>query len=334
MVTQPCHNPERIPKTVWLTVANPDPVQESINVPWVQAEFYDDSVDGAKLGHTYKVLIHLDTLEDYSFASHVNEPRPRTFEWRLGVPDGEDVRAPTLDERRCSRRLPRRRDQEDDEDEGDHQSRRRGRSIWARISCKDSTDVHLSATRSRSISYGSGSHHCALSNNNPSSKVIDPKETRTPVDPAIQCISKQSSFIVPISKSDPMLLEATQSLTCTSCAHSTQLVEMQGSQGEQAVHPVGTLPRADTDFQGRLEDFLAEISTALPQALLPTPPKVHGSRRRKSPPVTSRRSARLASNNPEGAKTSSLALKVLVKKLGLTDPPYASDSQKLASLFK
>ncbi|KAG8061680.1 hypothetical protein GUJ93_ZPchr0003g17153 [Zizania palustris] len=206
---------------VWLTVANPDPVQESINVPWVQAEFYDDSVDGAKLGHTYKVLIHLGTLENYSFASHVNQPRPRTYEWRLGMLDGEDFRAPTLDERRCSRHLP------------------------------------------------------------------------------------------PESSSRPLNLG-----------------------GEQAVDPVGTLPKADTDFQGRLEDFLAEISTALPQALLPTPPKVHGTRRRKSPPVTSRRSARLASKNPEGAKTSSLALKVLVKKLGLTDPPYASDSQKIASLFK
>ncbi|KAL5227403.1 hypothetical protein ABZP36_015668 [Zizania latifolia] len=44
-----CQDPERIPKMMWLTVANLDPVQGTINIPWVQAEPYDATVVGAKL---------------------------------------------------------------------------------------------------------------------------------------------------------------------------------------------------------------------------------------------------------------------------------------------
>ncbi|KAG8087791.1 hypothetical protein GUJ93_ZPchr0010g10424 [Zizania palustris] len=42
-------DPKIIPKVLWLTVANPDPVQGTINIPWVQVEPYDASVEGGCL---------------------------------------------------------------------------------------------------------------------------------------------------------------------------------------------------------------------------------------------------------------------------------------------
>ncbi|KAG8071074.1 hypothetical protein GUJ93_ZPchr0006g41661 [Zizania palustris] len=135
-------DPENIPKVMWLTVANPDPVQDSINIPWVQAEPYDSTVAG------------------------VNQPHCRSFEWRLGVPDGEDVRAPPLDARACNQRTQRCRGHVDDDERGNEdyyqQRRRSARSIWARMGCKEGMNVHCAGARGRNTSADSSGHrrHC------------------------------------------------------------------------------------------------------------------------------------------------------------------------------
>ncbi|KAL5215239.1 hypothetical protein ABZP36_004391 [Zizania latifolia] len=97
-----CHNPSDTAKIVWLTVSNLDPLQPSVDIPFVCADPYDSSVEGLKLGHTYKLLIHVDKVEDYSKAAMYGHPCVRSFEWRLGVPDGEDVHVTFLDARYCS----------------------------------------------------------------------------------------------------------------------------------------------------------------------------------------------------------------------------------------
>ncbi|KAG8056409.1 hypothetical protein GUJ93_ZPchr0002g26704 [Zizania palustris] len=112
-------DPKCIPKVLWLTIANPDPVQGTINISWVQAEPYDASVDGAKLGHTYRVLIHVDKVEDYSFVPHASQLHYRSFEWCLGVLEGEDVCATPLDGHACNQRPQRHRDHEDEDEGGD-----------------------------------------------------------------------------------------------------------------------------------------------------------------------------------------------------------------------
>ncbi|KAG8051498.1 hypothetical protein GUJ93_ZPchr0001g32530 [Zizania palustris] len=93
---------------------------------------------------------------------------------------------------------------------------------------------------------------------------------------------------------------------------------------------------ATTDaFSFKVQDFLFQISAALPQPILEGPPKVQNDRRNFDVPSASRRSSRLAAKNPAGKGPSVLALEILSRKLGLNNAnSNDSPSQKLASLFK
>ncbi|KAL5203388.1 hypothetical protein ABZP36_014340 [Zizania latifolia] len=88
------------------------------------------------------------------------------------------------------------------------------------------------------------------------------------------------------------------------------------------------------NFHCRLEKFLIQVSAALPQLILPTPPKVQRIDKHKTIPTVTRRSSRLAAKNPSDKGSSALALQVLNKKLGLSANSSESPSQKLASFFK
>ncbi|KAL5214469.1 hypothetical protein ABZP36_003621 [Zizania latifolia] len=88
------------------------------------------------------------------------------------------------------------------------------------------------------------------------------------------------------------------------------------------------------DFHHRLEEFLSQVAAALPQPIMPTPPKVQRTSKEKNYPTVSRRSSRLATKNPAGKGLTALALEVLSKKLGLADSSPENTSRKLASLFK
>ncbi|KAL5224499.1 hypothetical protein ABZP36_011138 [Zizania latifolia] len=85
-----CQHLDAIPKIVWLTIANPDPVQAPIDIPLANADPYDDSVSGLKLGHSYKVLLYVDKIEDLSYGAQVGHPCAQSFDWQFGVSDGED----------------------------------------------------------------------------------------------------------------------------------------------------------------------------------------------------------------------------------------------------
>ncbi|KAG8082025.1 hypothetical protein GUJ93_ZPchr0014g46733 [Zizania palustris] len=90
----------------------------------------------------------------------------------------------------------------------------------------------------------------------------------------------------------------------------------------------------DEYFHKKLENFIEQFRLDLPQALLPMPPKVQRDNGSKHPSISSRRSALLAVNNPEGKGTTSLALQVLAKKLGLTVDTPESASQKRRALSR
>ncbi|KAL5207590.1 hypothetical protein ABZP36_032025 [Zizania latifolia] len=209
---------------VWLTITNPDPVQDSIDIPFVCTENYNDYVHGAKSGHTYKLLIHIDKVEDYSFSSRSGEHQARSFEWWLGVPDGVDDRVPPRGNRQCNQheRSSRRRDHDEDEDrdhDDGHPRRRQARSIWARIGCRDEYDALSPVARGHSIAGDSDGHRH--------------RATRMPVSSDLK-----ETQILPLDAEPQVNVDAS----------------------------------AD-DFHSKLEDFLAEVSTSLPQPLLPVPPK-------------------------------------------------------------
>ncbi|KAG8096468.1 hypothetical protein GUJ93_ZPchr0013g36063 [Zizania palustris] len=114
-------------------------------------------------------------------------------------------------------------------------------------------------------------------------------------------------------------------------------IQLNDSIADHVVHARGDdldVPEEDDDFRKRLEGFIEQFNLELPQALLPTPPKVQQGNKNKLPSVSGRRSARLAAKNPEGKGPSSLGLQVLAKKLRVIADTPESTSQKLGALFK
>ncbi|KAL5214628.1 hypothetical protein ABZP36_003780 [Zizania latifolia] len=270
-----------------------------------------------KLAHTYKVLIHVDTVEDYSQAACYGHPRVRTFEWRLGVPDGEDVQAPYLDDRRCNQQSFCHRNHDDDEGEDrdlEPPRRRHAKSIWACIGCRDEGDVLSPSSGGRSTSKAPGSHRqCAiLEDSSSAAKVCSPEGPASsslqvlidPLDIAF-CSSSHDDSLQ--SGFDPMCFKAASSFD------STHSIVHQVACSPRQVTPVELEGHAD-DFHARLDEFLASMSLALPQPILKSLPKVQKARKQKEIATASRRSSRLAVKNPEGRGPSALASRVLARK--------------------
>ncbi|KAG8097468.1 hypothetical protein GUJ93_ZPchr0013g36518 [Zizania palustris] len=299
-------DPERIPKVMWLIVANPDPVQDSINIPWVQAEPYDSKVDGAN-----PIVALLSGA----------------WESQMGK-----MFAPPLDARACNQRTQRRRGHDDDDDGGNgdyyQQRRRRARSIWARMGCKEDMNVHCAGARGRNTFVDSGGHR-RYSSNMPSTEVLRHKEDQCAVNDLIFLDQSHVPVVFCENSSlDPMTIES----NITSCPVSnSQTVDI-----PEALVQVNTVApdRGEGDFNKTLENFLAHITVDLPQALLPTPPKVQHGAKNKFSAFAGQRSARLAAKNLDGKGTSTLALQVLAKKLGVASNSLDSNSQKLGTLFK
>ncbi|KAL5215294.1 hypothetical protein ABZP36_004446 [Zizania latifolia] len=76
-----CRKPEDIAKTIRLSISNSDPLQASADTPFVCVDPYDDSVEGPKLAHTYRILIHVEKLEDFTHASRYGRSKVRSYEW-------------------------------------------------------------------------------------------------------------------------------------------------------------------------------------------------------------------------------------------------------------
>ncbi|KAL5220116.1 hypothetical protein ABZP36_024829 [Zizania latifolia] len=84
-----CQHPDAIPKIVWLTITNPDAAQAPTNIPLTNVEPYDASVLSLKLAHSYKVLLHVDKIDSFSFGSKAGHPVSQSFDWVYGMLDGE-----------------------------------------------------------------------------------------------------------------------------------------------------------------------------------------------------------------------------------------------------
>lgn len=96
------HNPSDIPKVTWLTLS------------CRKAEFHNGPPARGRRGLTFRVLVHLDLVEDPPGA-HGRTP-PRAYTWRYGVVDGERAPRDRLDPPPSEVRSSNRRDDDDDDD--------------------------------------------------------------------------------------------------------------------------------------------------------------------------------------------------------------------------
>ncbi|KAJ1274659.1 hypothetical protein BS78_05G078700 [Paspalum vaginatum] len=125
-----CSDPSKVPREVWLTITDPDRVGED------GVEVRHDVPAGNKYGLHYRVLIHMEEVDDLSFINGGGGGQGRKwhciFEWHYGVLDH-------IGERRERGRQVERdfghwhRDDDDEYDDRNHR-RRRSRSVWDRVS--------------------------------------------------------------------------------------------------------------------------------------------------------------------------------------------------------
>ncbi|KAG8054383.1 hypothetical protein GUJ93_ZPchr0001g32983 [Zizania palustris] len=196
------------------------------------------------------------------------------------------------------------------------------------MGCKEDMNVQRAGARGRNNSADSGGHR-RYSSSMPSSEVLSHKDEQCAVTDTIFLDQPRvPAMFCESSNLDPMIIEANISRCPASNSQTVDTTEAMVQVNTEAP------ARGEGDFNKTLENFLAQITAALPQALIPTPPKVqHGASNRFSA-CAGRRSARLAAKNPDGKGTSTLALQVLAKKLGVASNSLESNSQKLGTLFK
>jgi hypothetical protein len=125
-------DPSRIPQVVLLALAEYElePVRNDL--------VHFNRPRETKKGHVFKVLIHIDAVEDLMFYHHPREELLadgkvpwKDFVWQLGWEDEEQLHPPT---RGCDRELQLwRRPMDDDEGDRD-QKRPRARSFFGRVS--------------------------------------------------------------------------------------------------------------------------------------------------------------------------------------------------------
>lgn len=94
---------ESVARSVWLTEVQPQAVAAGMPVPAPRIAVSDTPPLKAQEGSVYKILVHLDTVEDLrglgdpaaAGTSREGELRSRTVDWRMGVPDGTPLAPPT-----------------------------------------------------------------------------------------------------------------------------------------------------------------------------------------------------------------------------------------------
>jgi hypothetical protein len=199
-------NPSGIAKEVWLTITDPD------EFPSPDFQVHHSAPTGLKFGLSYKLLIHVDVVEDLSFIEGRNiqdRRRRREFECNYGVPDslGEKrVKVVYQDAGRKGRY--HRRDDEDREDPGHGGRHLRSRSWWdGRGShCQGVVDDCYSNNNKHHFRGSSSYRSCGLSQNfwghgswlSNQVAVVEPQHKGTyPLKPP--SIGKNVSFASPIA---------------------------------------------------------------------------------------------------------------------------------------
>lgn len=167
-------NPSGIAKEVWLTITDPD------EFPSSDFQVHHSAPTGLKFGLSYKLLIHVDVVEDLSFIEGRNiqdRKRRREFEWNYGVPDSLGEKREKVVYQDAGRKGRYHRRDEDREDPGRGGRHLRSRSWWdgrgshcrgAVDDCYSNNNKHLfrgsSSYRSRDLSQNSWGHGSWLSN--------------------------------------------------------------------------------------------------------------------------------------------------------------------------
>ncbi|XP_035822213.1 uncharacterized protein [Zea mays] len=123
-----CSDPCLVPREAWLTITDPD---SGVAVHPVRPV-------GIKHGLLYKVLIHMEVIEDLSFSlgggGGPGRKRRRVMEWHYGVPDHLGERRERGRQLERGNRSWRQGGDDDDEQDGHGGRRHRSRSVWDRVS--------------------------------------------------------------------------------------------------------------------------------------------------------------------------------------------------------
>jgi hypothetical protein len=133
-----CQNPSQLPQLVYLTLT------DRLGDPNIEAQLHFTRPRNTKRGQVFKVLIHLDSVEDLMFYHQPldqlradGQVQLREFRWIPGRPDGDIEDEDDGVVQRYSRPVqePRRRPREDDDEEGARdRSRFRGRDLLGSVS--------------------------------------------------------------------------------------------------------------------------------------------------------------------------------------------------------
>jgi hypothetical protein len=122
-----CRDPSRIPQTMFLSLTEFEASVQSAQVSFVRPR-------EARKGHIFKILIHLDVVEDLLFYHHLRDELIadgkvpwREFRWQYGRPDGDigmdEAQPPT---RFCNTMANLRRHRPDDDEDSGYFHRTRG----------------------------------------------------------------------------------------------------------------------------------------------------------------------------------------------------------------
>ncbi|KAG8056336.1 hypothetical protein GUJ93_ZPchr0002g26535 [Zizania palustris] len=333
---------DAIPKVVWLTISNPDSYREVQHTPALEVAPLPVSFTSLKLAHAYKVLFHIDRIENLTFGSRSSLEQPQCFDWVYGVPDGEVPKYFVRNPDTCSYlKPPRPRDFDKDPEEGSDRSLPpRGKSIWSRIGHQDEPRVIPQNRRPRGSSRRYNCLAASVEGEPKQANCANLRKVESIPTVADDLVSLRFDSLVQSSSIsvDPMFEESICNESLFLGGSSQQLVsslpQTQEVPAVSDVHQQEGAATADA-FNSKVQDFLIQISAALPQPILDGPPKVQSDRRHFDVPSASRRSSRLAAKNPVGKGPLVLALEILSRKLGLSNANSSdSPSQKLASLFK
>ncbi|KAL5213282.1 hypothetical protein ABZP36_024129 [Zizania latifolia] len=254
---------------------------EPTNIPITNTEPYDGSALGLKLGHSYKLLLHVDKIEDLSYGPFNDRPHTQSFNWKFGVPDGENTRPLARVTPGCTpKHLIRRRDFEDDDTDGekDHPRQLRAKSIWSRIGCRDDSDVANQPSQGKanpSDTYNHKSYSAPLLPKPCTQQGQLAKSARVasplliPSDD-FAAFSSEASQITPSSSVDPMREEAVL------FSNSLLLLPWQETNPSTQVAAVDVQENFNEvdSFHTKMNDFIRLIEKALPQPIITTPPKV------------------------------------------------------------
>lgn len=187
-----CQDPSRIPQTVYLTLLKHEVV------PWRNARVHFVRPRNMKKGHVFKILIHIDVVEDLMFYQFPREELLadgkvpwRDFHWQFGRADGEleeDELLPPPTRFCCHDHDYPRHPRDDDDHDREHK-RSRPREIlrrvlgWIEGRGKPNSRCMISEHQGSGWYRGESSGHCGRAHSPPNCSARPGKATIAPSIP-------------------------------------------------------------------------------------------------------------------------------------------------------